>query len=90
MTDSEKPREAEEPRQYWKVEQWAIQGEIDCEAELEDLLEELKYDLEDKDWERLHDPEYVKLHFTTKDTSSCILDCKDIEDIKKKITSHFG
>tara|TARA_B100001094_G_scaffold296044_1_gene317946 strand:+ start:939 stop:1205 length:267 start_codon:yes stop_codon:yes gene_type:complete len=88
MSDSEKP--VEEPPEYWKVEQWAIQDEIDCEAELEDLLEELKYDLEDTDWEHLHDPEYVKSQFTTKDTSSCILDCKDIEDIKKKIISHFG
>jgi len=88
MSDSEKP--VEEVSQYWKTHEWAFGPADIVEDELEDLLEELKYDLQKEQWDKLHDPEYVKSHFTAKDTESCILECSELEDIKKKIISHFG
>ena len=77
--------------EYWNLEEWEEHDIIPNQQNLEDAVFDLKTDLKEEDWLKLFDDhEYVKEHFTDKEKESYLFDCKEVDEIKKKIISHFG
>lgn len=74
---------------YWTKEEWSEDETIYNADELEGVVYLLKGDLKKEDWDKLYQKDYVKEHFATQDAKSCILNCDSVDEIKKKIVSHF-
>ncbi len=75
---------------YWTDESWDEETADEKEDELYDLVCSLESELKRDDWLKLLDKRYVKEHFADKEKESYLFDCKEVDEIKKKIISHFG
>ncbi len=75
--------------EHWTKEEWNEDEVVWKQEELEGAVYLLKHDLKKEDWDKLYQHDYVKEHFATEDATSCILNCDSVDEIKKKIVSHF-
>lgn len=76
--------------EYCTDESWDEETTREKQDNLEDMVCCLDTDLKKEDWLKLFDKRYVKEHLADKEKESYLFDCKEVDEIKKKIISHFG
>jgi len=89
-SDMSDPVVSTELWEYWELEEWDVSDIVPHQEDLENAVFRLKKELKEEDWEKLFDSEYVKEHFADKEKESYLFDCKEVDEIKKKIISHFA
>jgi len=90
MTEYDKEyAELETLWEYWTDESWDEETTREKQDDLEDMVCSLDTELKREDWLKLLDKRYVKEHFADKEKESYLFDCKEVDEFKKKIISHF-
>jgi hypothetical protein len=76
---------------YWELEEWEESEIVPQQELLENGVFELRKVLKEEDWTKIvYDYDYIKEHFADKEKESYLFDCKEVDEIKEKIISHFA